>query len=169
MAAKDTLTEAEYLRTSFPDLDREFKDGEVVERSMPDWLHSMVQANLVALFHAERKRLNLQVAPELRVKVRAERVLIPDVCVFWPAEPVGSVPDRCPLIAIEILSEDDRMNAVMDKLNEYADWGVTHIWLVNPRNRALYVYRDGLQTVRELAADEVGMTLRADDVFEQIL
>jgi Uma2 family endonuclease len=33
----------EYLDTTFEGLDREFRDGEVVERSMPDFIHGECQ------------------------------------------------------------------------------------------------------------------------------
>jgi Uma2 family endonuclease len=58
--------------------------------------------------------------------------LIPDVSVFWPTGPSVLFPDKPPFIAIEILSQEDRMLAVREKLREYHVWGVRHIWLVDP-------------------------------------
>jgi len=40
MGAKTGLSAEEYLRTTFADLDREYRDGELVERSLPDYLHT---------------------------------------------------------------------------------------------------------------------------------
>ena len=37
MESKAALPVEEYLRTSFPDLDKEYQDGELVERSLPDY------------------------------------------------------------------------------------------------------------------------------------
>ncbi len=34
----------QYLRTSFPDLDQEYRDGTLVERSPPDYLHGGFKA-----------------------------------------------------------------------------------------------------------------------------
>jgi hypothetical protein len=45
--------------------------------------------------------------------------------VFHPREP-GLVPDTPPLIAIEILSPDDLLTEVREKLEEYRAWGVPH-------------------------------------------
>jgi Uma2 family endonuclease len=72
--------------------------------------------------------------------------LIPDVAVFYPHEP-GLVPDTPPLIAIEILSPDDRLTKVREKLEEYRAWGVPHVWLVDPHSRRLYSCDEGLREV----------------------
>ena len=38
MGARAGISVDEYLHTSFPDLDREYRDGELVERSVPDYI-----------------------------------------------------------------------------------------------------------------------------------
>ena len=89
----------EYLRSSFDGIDREYRDGALLERSMPDYLHGKTQALLIAFFMALRKRLSLFPCAETRMMVRAGRFLIPDVAVFHQREP-GLVPNSPPLIAI---------------------------------------------------------------------
>ncbi|MFN7936901.1 MAG: Uma2 family endonuclease [Bryobacteraceae bacterium] len=165
MPAKAALTEEAYLRTSFPDLDREFRDGAVVERSLPDWFHSRTQIRLVRFFGDKEQSLNIQAAPELRVKLRTGRHAIPDVSIFWPAEPAGSVPDRLPLIAVEIISPDDRIADVMEKLREYTAAGIAHVWLLDPRNRRLYLYRGGLREVEAYSVPELNLTAAGTDLF----
>lgn len=165
MPAKAALTEEAYLRTSFPDLDREFRDGDVIERSTPEWFHSRTQSRLVRFFGDKEQSLDIQVAPELRVKLRAGRHAIPDVSIFWPAEPAGSVPDRLPLIAVEIISPDDRIADVMEKLREYTAAGIAHVWLLDPRNRRLYLYLDGLREVQNYSVPELNLTAGGADLF----
>jgi Uma2 family endonuclease len=46
MGAKTAISVEQYLHTSFPDLDREYRDGELVERTLPDYLHGKTQACL---------------------------------------------------------------------------------------------------------------------------
>ena len=46
MGAKTAISIEPYLETSFPDLDREYVDGELVERAFPDDPHSTTQALL---------------------------------------------------------------------------------------------------------------------------
>jgi Uma2 family endonuclease len=166
MASKIALTEEEYLHKSFPDLDREFRDGEVIERSMPDWFHAKSQGGFHGFFWARRKEFNIDVVPELRVKLRPGRHVIPDVAVFWPSEPSGSVPDRLPLIVIEVISPDDRLTDVRDKLQEYADAGVTHIWLVDPLRKVFYLFKDGLHEVKSYTVGELSLTVQPADIFE---
>jgi hypothetical protein len=36
MGAKTAISLEQYLHTTFPDVDREYRDGEIVERSLPD-------------------------------------------------------------------------------------------------------------------------------------
>lgn len=78
--------------------------------------------------------------PELRHRLRAGRYLIPDMAVYWPAPPEAKVPDTPPLIAIEILSPDDRMGDALSKLREYVDWGVPHVWFIDPDARQLAIF-----------------------------
>jgi Uma2 family endonuclease len=68
--------------------------------------------------------------------------LIPDVAVWLSPQPL--LPDTPPLVAIEILSPDDRMPEVKDKLGKYKTWGVAHVWLVDPHSRRLYSWETGL-------------------------
>ena len=131
MGANTAASVEDYLRTSFPDLDREYRDGEIVERTLPDSLHSRTQALLAFFFEALRKRFPVYVYPELRVKRREGLILIPDICVYWPERPLSRLPDTPPLVAIEILLADDRLAAVRDKFEEYRVWGVKYVWLVD--------------------------------------
>jgi Uma2 family endonuclease len=155
----------EYLHSSFPGVDREYRDGTLVERSMPDYLHGKTQALLIALFMALRKRLSLYPCAETRMMLRAGRFLIPDVAVFHLHEP-GPVPDTPPLIAIEILSPDDRLTEVREKLEEYRAWGVPHVWLVDPHSRRLYSCDEGLREVPSFNVGELAIEVTADQIFE---
>jgi Uma2 family endonuclease len=166
MGAKTAASLEEYLRTSFPDLDREFRDGEIVERTLPDTLHSRTQALIAFFFETLRKRLSVFVYPELRLKLREGLVLIPDVCVYWPGRAPTRFPDVPPLVAIEIMSPDDRLTAVREKLEEYRAWGVKHVWLVDPHSRRMYTCDAGLSEVAVLRVGEIDAELTPGDIFE---
>jgi Uma2 family endonuclease len=99
------------------------------------------------------------------MKVRPNLYLIPDVAVFHPDEP-GDVPDFPPLIAIEIISPDDRLPAERDKLEEYRVWGVAHAWLIDPYSKRMYSCNGELTEVKALAIPEWGVELNASDVFQ---
>ncbi len=154
-----------YLRTTYPDLDREYRDGDVLERTLPDYLHGKTQMLLLLFFGALRRALSIFPCSEVRVKVREGLYLIPDVAVFHGKEP-SQIPDAPPLIVIEILSPDDRLGQVRDKLEAFRQWGVAHVWLVDPHGRHLYRYESGVKEVDSLKVPELAVDLRPEDAFE---
>src|SRR5947209_89408 len=115
MEARTAISVEEYLHSSFSDLDREYRDGELVERSLPDYLHGKTQGLLFTFFIMLANRLALYPCTETRMRLRPDVFLIPDVAVFHPDEP-SRIPDTPPLVAIEILSLDDRLTEVREKL-----------------------------------------------------
>jgi Uma2 family endonuclease len=166
MGAKSAIAVEEYLRTSYPDLDREYRDGEVLERTMPDRLHAHVQGLLGGLLVALRVALKLFVYPEMRVMIRPGVYLIPDISVYHPAPPEPLVPDTPPFITIEILSPDDRMHDVLAKLNEYHQWGVPHVWLVDPHSKLMYTCDGALCEVPVLRIPALNLEVKPGDIFE---
>lgn len=166
MGIRAALPVEEYLRTSYPDLDKEYRDGELVERSLPDYLHSKTQGLLILLLGALRKTFPVFVCPELRVRVRPGLIRIPDVSVYYPNEPQERVPTSPPFVAIEILSPDDRMTDVRNKLAEYRAWGVSHVWLVDPHSKRMYTCDAELVEVSTLKIPELGIEIRSGDIFE---
>ena len=165
MGAKIAIPVEEYLRTPFPGPDREYRFGEIEERTMPDYLHGKIQGILFAFFWALRSTLHVHPAVETRVKVRPDLYLIPDVAVFHPEEP-SRLPDTPPLAVIEVLSTDDRMSDVRQKLEQYRIWGVPHVWLVDPHGQRLYACDLGLVEVSALRIPELGLELTPDIVFD---
>ena len=167
MGAKAGVSVSEYLHTSFSGLDREYRDGELVERGLPDYLHGRTQILLGMFFEALRKRLPLFASSETRMKLRDGLFLIPDVSVFWPAPPSPGVPETPPMIVIEILSPDDRMGAVLEKLEEFRKWGVLHVWLIDPHARHMFTYHAaGLSQTDKLRIPEMGVELSGTNIFE---
>jgi Uma2 family endonuclease len=166
MSARTGLSLDEYLHTSFDDSDPEFRDGELVERSPADTVHGRAHACVGAFFVLRCRGLHVFPCSSVRLKVREELYLVPDISVFWPDEPVLVFPDQPPLVVIEILSEDDRLTAVRSKLDEYRAWGVPHVWLVDPYLRKLYTCDAGLTEVAALCVPELDLELRPEHIFE---
>ena len=46
MGTKAAISEEEYLHTSFPGVDCEYRDGELVERALPEYIHGRAQLEL---------------------------------------------------------------------------------------------------------------------------
>ena len=164
MSAGTLISVDEYLRTSYSP-DKEYVDGVLVERNVGDWLHSMVQCNII--FALRSKYSHLKVVPELRSKVTEARFRLPDVCVLLHA-PAGKVLTEPPFIAIEILSEDDSVTRLIEKLKEYAAMGVPNIWVFDPRLREMFAFHANALT--EVAGDIIAtvepcIELTREEVF----
>ena len=142
----------EYLAASYSP-DKEFVEGVLVERNVGDWLHSLIQSNLIFLLRSRYPQI--KAVPELRVRVAAERFRLPDVSVVL-APPPGRILDDSPYIAIEILSKDDAMSDVLEKLTEYAAIGTLKIWLFDPRARLMYTYQPG--RLEQVTAEAIATT-----------
>ena len=165
MGAKTALSEEQYLHTSFTDLDKEFRDGELVERSLPNFDHGRVQGRFFSFFDNLRRRLPIFTSVETRIKLRPGRYLIPDVSVFYPNKPT-LLPDKPPLVAIEVLSPDDRRSGFEAKLDEYRGWGVPHVWLVDPDTKKMYVWEGALNEVPSLLLPELQLEITPGDIFD---
>ena len=156
----------EYLHTSFDGADREYLDGEVFERNMGNKSHSKLQAKFIYLFYPLQTSHGIFVAPELRNRVRPTRFRIPDIAIYQ-AEPDAQVPTDPPLIAIEVLSPDDRTSYLMSKLEEYRQWGVRHIWIADPDAKKMFTYGDeGLREVSQFVVPGLGVSLSASQLFD---
>jgi len=167
VATKTEITAEQYLRMTF-EHDAEFVHGEIVERAMPDYIHSRIQVLLAALFESLRRTHGLLACAELRIKIAAGIYRIPDVSVF-AAPPPQQVPENPPLITIEILSKDDRHSDLMQKLEEYLAWGVANIWVVDPITKRFSLYTHlGLQNVSSFSLPDYPFQLTPSDLFSDL-
>jgi len=131
MSVHTLVSEEEYLRTSY-EPDCEYWDGELVERNVGDLGHSKLQKLLMLYLCRKEKLWNIHVFPELRMLLRPRQYRIPDVAVFYGAEPTEQVPTTPPLLWIEILSPDDRPIRVNRKVRELIEFGVPYVWVIEP-------------------------------------
>ncbi len=165
MATQIKVPIEQYLITSYQP-DREFLDGELVQRSVGGYPHSRIQGRLALAFGRLGGKTPLHVCPELRVQVAENRYRVIDLAVYAGEEPAGRFPAAAPLIAIEILSPTDPEADTLKKLDEYAAWGVPHVWLIDPDSKRLFVYeQSALKNVDRFAIGELQAKILADTVF----
>jgi Uma2 family endonuclease len=149
--------------------DREYLDGEIVERNMGETEHSGLQGILAAWFAQRRKQLGIYVFPELRVQIRPTRFLIPDLAVT--TRPITTrVLREPPFLCIEILSSEDRAARIEPKIDEYLGFGVAHVWLIDPSERKAWSYTpDGRrETTDVLTAMNPEIRLPLAHVFAEL-
>jgi Uma2 family endonuclease len=94
----------------------------------------------------------------------------------WPLDrPLPEIGDwmLVPDLTVEVISPTDTLQTVLEKLEEYFDYGVKQVWLVVPSVRKLYVY-DSPASVRILTdADTLGNTvvpgfsLKVGELFQE--
>lgn len=141
MGSTATLVSVEeYLRTSFPEGDREYVDGQIVERNLGEKSHSRAQRQLILFFTALLRTHGTHVFPEQCVQVSPTRFRVPDVCVYLGGEPEEEVFTAPPFLVIEILSPDDRASQMQEKIDDYLAFGVPQVWVIDPRLKRAWVY-----------------------------
>ena len=138
MGAATLVSVEDYLRTSFSP-DREYIDGRIVERSLGEKTHSSIQTYLCFYLMSRRKDVGIKVYAEQRVQVTATRFRIPDVTVVKNSQPQGEIFTNPPHLCIEILSRDDTMEDMQEKIDDYLRFGVPYVWIINPRLRKGYI------------------------------
>jgi Uma2 family endonuclease len=149
MKAATLVPVEEYLRTSYrPDCD--YVDGEVLERNVGEYPHSKLQTEFAIYFGMHRKRWNVHAVVEQRVQIAPTRFRIPDVSVVLGLGPEPAIFRDPPFVCIEILSKDDTLHAMQERIDDYLNFGVRYVWLVNPLNQRAWVYTtDGSREVKD--------------------
>jgi Uma2 family endonuclease len=136
MATLTAVPVEEYLRTTYRP-DREYVDGQLVERHVGEYFHSRLQSLIVMILGLRERERRYRVFTELRVRVSAApRYRIPDICVkALPHEttPILIRPD----LAIEIVSPDDEVPEMLTKIGDYLAAGIPYIWVVDPYKQTL--------------------------------
>lgn len=132
--------------------DREYVNGEVIERHMGEKDHGLWQGALVAALRSWRNTANIQVVPELRVRTTPDRCRVPDIVVLDRNAPDEQVITHPPLLCVEILSPEDRVVRLEDKIEEYFLMGVRAVWIIDPSRRIGYQCEGA--TVRDWKASE---------------
>jgi Uma2 family endonuclease len=168
MSTKTMVPLSEYLETTYhPDC--EWIEGEVRERNLGELPHSSVQTFFVAFFTFRKKEFGVRVYPELRVQVLDDRYRIPDVLVVRNSDPADIIVKVPPLLCIEILSRDDRMTDIQEKVDDYLQMGVEMVWVVDPRRRKAF-QTDGqsLQPVAELTVPGTAIQVEVNEVFAEL-
>ena len=158
----------EYLHTQFEGSDREYLDGEVVERNMGELPHAILQAELVYRLRALTEALRPAVVTEIRIQVSPTRFRVADVAV-WRSGNIGRrIPTVPPFLVVEILSPEDRLVRLQPKIQEYLAHGVEWVWVIDPDEHRALCYSPatpGGTLVDELRTENPSITIPLADVL----
>lgn len=168
MATGTLVSLEEYLSTTY-DPDCEYVDGELLERNVGEFDHAGVQGIILALLYNQRRQYGVHVFPELRVQVAARRYRIPDITVTT-SKGKGRILREPPFLCIEVLSPEDRASRIEAKIDDYLNFGVKHIWIIDPREKKGWSYtREGSREPGEiLTTSDPRLTLSLSEVFAEL-
>lgn len=154
--------------------------GRVIELPPPTKVHGRVCMNVrfVLETYARQRRKGYVTVNDAGVILdRApDTVRGPDVALYEDAArfselhpKYGEVPPR---LAVEVLSPNDKAKEVTRKITDYLKTGVDLVWLIDPEDRAVTVYRrdrgpERVEADEELIGDEVlpGLDCRVAEFF----
>jgi Uma2 family endonuclease len=138
MATSTLVPVSEYLATAYrPDCD--YVDGQVQERNLGELDHGSLQLAIAVLLNNKRHEWQIRVVPELRVQVTADRFRVPDICVLSADAPREQVVRSAPLLCIEILSPEDTLSRMVERVHDFLKMGVRQVWIFDPRLRSAMV------------------------------
>lgn len=164
------------------DVDGELVDGALVEEETPSALHEAIAACLLMLLRVwVAPRGGVAFGAELKLAVSKRRGRKADASAYLPGRPLpgrnAGATRRPPSVVVEVVSPRPRdvRRDVVDKKKEYAVFGVTYYWLVDPQARTFEVLElgsDGRYTVALSAADGAhaipdcdGLVIDLDEVW----
>jgi Uma2 family endonuclease len=68
------------------------------------------------------------------------------------AKAISSRSSPAPVLCIEVLSKDDTVRALEERIHDYLQFGVPTVWLIDPKTRLAFIYRpDGSRGVLRAA------------------
>ena len=150
-----------------PDCD--YLDGEVVERNWGESSHGRLQGLACVALMKHEKACRVQFLLELRIQVRPGRFRIADICAISLDAPDEQIPTHPPFLCIEILSIQDTMRVMMDRIHDYLAMGVPHVWVIDPESRRGYQYTsDGMREAKDgiLRTTEPAIEVPIADLFD---
>lgn len=126
----------------------ELVDGRLVEEEMPSYVHELVVLWLGGVLRAWLAGKGFAGGSGAKLAVGSRRGRMPDLTVYLPGSkkpPARGIIRVPPDIAVEIVTptpRDARRDRV-EKLDEYAAFGVRFYWIVDPELRSLEVFELG--------------------------
>lgn len=161
MGTTASVPVGEYLSSAYdPDVD--FVEGELEDRHVGEKDHAKLQLRAVRLLDTG----NWFVTIETRIRISPTRYRVPDVCVYED-EPEEQVFQTAPWIVVEILSPEDRLSRMQQKIEDYHSIGCPNVWILDPWRRKAYQF-DGtaIVEVSDLTTGDSRVSLGAIQLFE---
>lgn len=129
----------------------ELDRGEIIELPPPKKPHGIVCGNVARLlgnFAVSTKSGYVTTNDAGYITERGpDSVRGPDVAYWNDSETVDvanpQYTETPPVVAVEVLSPDDRINRVNRKIGEYLNSGVQEVWIIDPASRDIAIHCRG--------------------------
>jgi Uma2 family endonuclease len=158
----------------------ELVGGEVIEVSRPTKPHGLVCTRVGRILdtYAEQRGSGYAVSNDTGVILARDPDTVrgPDVASYEDASTYAELHPKYgeapPLLAVEILSPNDKHVKVMQKVTDYFNAGVRLVWVLDPESREAVVHRldkkaQTLKTADEITGEDVlpGFSCKVNDFF----
>ncbi len=183
-AESKILTLEEFLKLPETKPAREYIDGQIIQKPMPQGKHSRIQGELVSAINLVVKTKKIACAfPELRCTFGGHST-IPDIAVFlWnriPCDENGEIANTfllAPDWTIEILSPAQSYTRVTKNILHCLKHGTQIGWLIDPEEKTVLVYRpkqeielfDEPNTLLRVPSFVSGLNISVEDLFAWLI
>jgi Uma2 family endonuclease len=117
----------------------EYWYGEAVPKGMPTLIHGFLQMIIMMLLH----EAGFHAASEVELRIEAGARPKPDV-IAGKTITKERYPTKAWDVVVEILSEDDSFMVLRGKCKKYQEWGFGKIYLVDPTDRSVAEWKEGI-------------------------
>ena len=170
MATPTLIPVSEYLETTYRP-DRDYVDGILEERNMGEQQHSRIQTFLASLFFVNAEAWAIRPLAEQRIQTSATHYRIADLCALREGDPSDPIVRKPPLLCVEILSSGQTPRHMQERVDDYLNMGVDHVWLIDPiRRQAFTGHLTGFQPPPNDVFSIPGTPIRVPlaDIFRQL-
>ncbi len=170
VATKPMTAEEFYEWANLPEnRDRHFEleEGEIVEMSLPGERHGLVCGNFAGIlgnYTRQIKKGYVCLNVGLIIERNPATVRGADVTLTMENRKFEDLeikyPERMPILAVEVLSPNDRHSKLTRRISQFLSKGVAMVWVADPEDRTITVHRPNeLPVVFEENEDLTGFDL----------
>ncbi|HLF03134.1 MAG TPA: Uma2 family endonuclease [Anaerolineales bacterium] len=140
----------------------ELIDGRIFYMSPTNVEHAIIEFLLGGELtqFVQKRKLGRVIGGEVGIYTRRnpDRIRGADIAFVslerMPSKPPKGFLTTAPELVVEVMSPDDRWQDVNDKIEEYFSIGVQQVWIVEPDNRAVRIYRSATE-MQKLSESDV--------------
>jgi Uma2 family endonuclease len=141
----------------------EYWDGEAVQKSMPTFLHGLLQGILMRLLSG----IGYATASEVTLKLDPAYEPVPDVIAL--ERPITDPYPTSPFeVAIEILSPDDSFSRVLRTCRLYEKWGIRQIIVIDPKDRLVWRFENSAPQETHIVAHRGDASIPGQTLWDEV-